>query len=179
MDDMRVSTIIKKYGENFGHDFNNERCKFCSILYDEFIRNKPSGGLVSKLATCQVNPKSKFEYTQKTGKLKIQNITKDKFWELLYVYYKERGHIYSSFKYSFEYFWKNHKINRSTFAKLFNEIYAEQRWDGKNAIRCYGSPSGAYANKDRLYMKKDNHEHMWSLWGLDDFDRNDSTYNLK
>lgn len=180
MDDMRVSTILRKFGDDFGHDFENgSRCKFCNIDHNEFQRNKPHNGMTSKLATCQENPESKFEYKHKTTKPQIQKISKDDFWSFLYHYYKERGHIYSSFKDTFEYFWKNHKINRSTFIKLFNEIYSEQRFDGKNALRCYGSPSGTYANKDGLPMQlSENQSRMWFLWGIDDFDRDDTNYQI-
>lgn len=172
VNDVRLSTLVKKYGKDLGHIFIGERCDNCRITQQEFLRNYPDK-LTTRYALC-----SKF-IELSIPKPRIQKVTKSEFWQLLYNLFKDRRNLFISFKDTYEYFWENHKINRSTFKELFNEIYQEQKFDGKNALHVYGSPSGAYRDEDRLPMKTKSGYKEWSIWGMDDFDRNDSSYEIK
>jgi len=176
LNDIIVSVAVKKYGSDLGHKFDDQRCVYCNIEARQFY--ELVGGLkrANKTILCEKSPNipKKIEH-----KPRIQNTSKSEFWLLLYNYYKSQKKIYSTFKDSFEYFWREHRINRSTFKKLFNEIYQERRFDGRNAIHVYGSPSGTFKDEDRLPMQTPRGYREWSIWGIDDFDKNDSSYVIE
>lgn len=173
MNDIRVSSAIKKYGEDLGHKFDNlsSRCKYCNIPHDEFMRHYPQTGLAGQAVLCSDNPTIINDFSR-SKRPKIQKITKDEFWSFLHIFVKMKQRYCYSFKETFEYFWKNHKINRSTFIKLFNEIYHEQKFGTGNTLHCYGAPTGSYSDRDRLPMITNQGDKLWSLWGIDDFNSN-------
>ena len=183
LNDIIVSVAVKKYGNDLGHVFDrslfdDQRCIYCNIGKRQFYELIAGMKRANETILCEKNPDIK-KRLKKQHKPRIQSINRSEFWSLLYKYYKSQDRLYSTFKDSFEYFWRNHRINRSTFKKLFNEIYAERKFDGRNAIHVYGSPSGSFRDEDRLPMDTPRGYKEWSLWGIDDFDKNNSTYIIK
>lgn len=181
MDDHLTSKLIEKYGENFGHMFNKENCSRCGIRRDEFTRKVAGIGKKTTIGILCDKTIEEIKSTKSTGKKRIQNIRKAEFWKLLLEFHDEvrfqNGLKWvHSFKETYEWFWDNHKVNRSTFAKMFAEIYIEQKFGEKNTICVYGAPTGSYEEKDRLPVTNNGVYREWSLWGFDDFNPIDERY---
>lgn len=179
MNDVNVVTLTKKYGEIFGHIFSDSasdtRCSRCGIVRNEFNRKISGLGKRTTIAVLCDKTIEEIQENKKVRPRKIQNITKDEFLSLLMDYHQVnpfggKPRWVHSFKDTYEWFWNTHKINRSTVAKMFVEIYNEPVMGIKNKLRVYGSPTGVFKDEDRLPMTHQGRYREWSLWGVDNFE---------
>jgi hypothetical protein len=184
MDDLNTAVAKRKYGIDFGHEFKDQYCIHCNITYSEYSRK--SGIVGKKVGAGILCDKVLNEIKNNKPKKRLQlGISENEFWNYLVQFHKgellkNRQAVFHSFKETYQWFWSNKKVNRSTFAKLFGEIYNKADWTGKNRLNLHGSPIGAYKDKDRLPITINQNYREMSLWSFTNFDQDDcSIFNIK